>query len=242
MSAHWLISCLSSDEAWLAAQVSKFEGLAFSANTNRTYASHRRSYLAFCEKYGFVAVPATTDTIVSYAAALASRIKYGSIRCYMNTVRLIHLEFGLPNPLCDNFRYCQVMRGIRRSLGDTPKRKSPVTPHTLRQMRCNLDTRGALDACVWGAACTLFFGMLRKASLLPSSRSQTSGFICRRDVSIWPWGLHISCSSSKTIQFQQRKFSVFIPAKRMNQTCALHRQCYAPCALCQRLPMMPPSF
>ena len=187
--------------------------MAFSANTNRSYASYRRSYLAFCLRYGFEPVPATTETIIKYAASLASRLKYGSIKNYMGIIRLMHLEFGLSNPLKENFRYNQVMRGIRRALGDAPQSKRPITPDILRGIRSNLNVNNVIDACVWAASCTLFYGMLRKASLLPSTSNQTEGFIRRQDVSIHPWGLSIKVSTTKTIQYGERHFTVFLPAK-----------------------------
>ena len=127
------------DDAWLAAQVAKYEDLAYSVNTQRTYKSQRKSYLTFCETYNLSAVPASTDTIVKYAAYLASKLKYNSIKCYMNAIRLLHLEFGIPNPLLSNFRYTQVMRGIRRALGDTPAQKAPMTIPLLKNIRSSLN-------------------------------------------------------------------------------------------------------
>ena len=47
-------------------------GLRGAANTARAYASDLKSYAAFCERHGLVALPADVATLAEYVAYLAS--------------------------------------------------------------------------------------------------------------------------------------------------------------------------
>ena len=60
---------------------------------------------------GYTPVPATSQVISRYATFLARSLKFSSIKQYMNIIRLLHLEWDLPNPLCNNFVVQQTMRG-----------------------------------------------------------------------------------------------------------------------------------
>ena len=97
----------------------------YSPNTTRAYSTHRRSYLAFCSVLGIPPVPADPVGLCLYVAVLARTLKYTSIKQYMNIVRILHLEWGLPNPLANNYQLSCVLLGIRRHIGDRPHRKTP---------------------------------------------------------------------------------------------------------------------
>jgi hypothetical protein len=115
---------------------------------------------------GYIAVPATTDVICCYVAYLAKSLKFTSIKQYINIVRIMHLEWNLPNPLSNNYHVQSVLRGIRRDIGDRSKQKLPITPDILLKMLPHLDISQSPDANIWAVCLMLFYGMLRKASVL----------------------------------------------------------------------------
>ena len=84
----------------------------------------------------------------------------------MNIVRLLHLEFGLKNPLAINFKIKCVLKGIRRDLGDTPTRKLPIDPSLLLKILSKLDLDNIEDCNVWAAALVMFYGMLCRSNAL----------------------------------------------------------------------------
>ena len=90
----------------------------YGANTQQTYKTHRATCLSFCHAMGYAPVPATNDTISRYAAFLASSLKFTSVKQCMNIIRLMHVEWGLGNPLQNNFIVSSLLKGIRRLLGD----------------------------------------------------------------------------------------------------------------------------
>ena len=99
-------------------------------------------------------------------------MKYDSIKQYLNIIHLLHLEWGLPNPLHGNFTVNSVMRGIRRHLGDQVSRKKPITPDLLKEILRNLDIKVSFDATVWATCLIMFYGLLRKSNTLVNSESE----------------------------------------------------------------------
>lgn len=205
----------------LAEEVTNYRHQTFAISTRRAYRTHRDSYLAFCNCMGYTPVPATTETLCHYAALLARSLKYNSIKQYLNIVRILHLEWGFPNPLLDNFHLRCVLQGIRRQLGDVIRRKLPITPPLLKVILSKLDIACALDSVVWAACLTLFFGLLRRSNLMPRSPSSfdTSRHLRRQDITFHPWGARLHIRWTKTIQYGERCLSIPLPRLVGNVLC-----------------------
>ena len=196
-------------------EAKKFTLEAYAPSTRQTYNTHRRTYLLFCEKLGYCPVPATTDVLIKYTVFLARSLTFSSIKQYLNIIHTLHREWDLPNPLDNNFHLTSLLRGIRRSLGDTVKQKAPITPELLKAILSRLNLADPMDACVWAVALILFFGLLRKASILPNKafiRTDHRG-LSRSDVKFYSWGMCLLIRHTKTIQFKQRTLE--IPISRM---------------------------
>ena len=112
-------------------QVDYYKSLSYAPNTKKAYSVHRKTYIQFCQALGEAPVPATTRLLCRYAVFLARKLKYNSIRQYLNIVRLLHAEWGLSNPCANNFHLNSTLRGIRRHMGDTVCRKAPIMPNHL---------------------------------------------------------------------------------------------------------------
>ena len=177
----------------------------------------------------YQAVPASSETILRYASFLGQFLKYNSVRQYLNIIRVMHREFDLKNPLSDNHNLSMLLRGMRRQLGDTVQSKHPMTPQLLKVMLCNLDMRTALDSNVWAVALLLFFGLLRKASVLPSSNGQKelSRVLQRGDIVFYPWGMLVTIRFTKTIQFHERVLQVPIPRMPNSLLCPVQAAFHA---------------
>ena len=198
-------SCAILEDA-LKAEAERFRSLAYAPSTCRTFRSQRQAYLDFCAVMGYTPVPASTQTLTRYAALLARTHKYTSIKQYLNIVRVLHLEWELPNPLQNNYQLSSVLKGIRRSLGDSVNRKEPINPKLLLLILGHLDLKNSKHSAVWCACLLMFFGMLRRSNVMPSSFSQfdASKHLRRRDVQFTRDSIVLTIRWSKTIQFQQR--------------------------------------
>lgn len=184
--------------------------MTFAPSTKKTYQTHYRAYITFCEHIGVSPVPASPATLCRYVVFLARSLKYTSVRQYLNIVRLLHLEWGLDNPLENNFSLDCVLKGIRRGLGDCPARKLPITPELLQTIRSQLDLSSPFDCSVWAACLVMFFGMLRRSNVLAPSASKfdKTKHLRRQDCVFYPDAVRITISWSKVIQFKNRTLTL----------------------------------
>jgi hypothetical protein len=200
------------DEDWsrLVGESRAYKQSAFSVNTKRAYKSQVKSYLKFCQDFRRAPVPASVETISCYASFLARRMLPQSVNCYMNVIRLLHLEAGLPNPLHNCWQLAMVKKGLARQKGTPPAQKAPMSTEILLKIVNLLDFSLASDTSFWAACLIGFFGLLRKSTLLPVNETQAlNKTICRKDViHMNLQGFTIIVRSSKTIQFGQRLHQV----------------------------------
>lgn len=156
-----------------------------------------------------------------YAALLARSLKYSSVKQYLNIVRILHLDWGLPNPMEDNFPLSCVLKGIRRGLGDQPQRKLPITPKLLHCILVSLDLTIILDAQVWAACLLLFYAMLRRSNVLSASLSSfdASRHLRRSDVKFHQSGITLIIRWTKTIQYKQRILRIPLPRQPGHPMC-----------------------
>jgi hypothetical protein len=166
--------------------------------------------LRFCLFFDRVPLPADQVTLKCYVAFLARSLNPSSIPGYLNVVRILHVNAGLPNPLKDNFEISMIRRGIARKLGRPPVQKFPVTIEILCALKPLLNLDLPEDIAFWAACLVAFYGLLRKNTLLPvSTCDKSSAFLVRGDLH----GLSRHCFTlcvrqTKTIQFGQRVLSI----------------------------------
>lgn len=170
---------------------------------------------------GYCAVPASSVTICRYVAHLAKSLKFNSLKQYLNIIRLIHAEWNLPNPIKDDFNIKYTMQGIKRHLGDKVIRKRPVTLEVLGNIRSHLDLTTSLDATVWAACLTLFYGLLRRSNVLCISgqKFNPEKHLERRDVEFFPWGVLLRIRWSKVIQYQTKTIDIPLPSMEQSVMC-----------------------
>ena len=182
-----------------------FRCAALADTTKRTYKSQLNAYLKFCFNFGFQPVPASQETLCLYTAYLARTLSANSIPCYLNVIRLLHLESGYQNPIANNWELNSMKKGISRLLGQPAKQKHPITVAILIALRRSLDNH-PIDLAFWSASLIAFLGFLRKPTLIPSPELMAKGkFIARGDVTRFTLGsFSLNIRHSKTNQFGQR--------------------------------------
>ena len=206
-------------------QVADYQKAAFSLNTDTAYAVHRRAVLRYCTLLGVEPIPATSRLLCRYAAHLAKRLKFSSVKQYLNIVRIIHREWNLPKPLEGDYRLHLTLRGIS-SLGDSVCRKQPITPRHLRAILWALDVAKPEHAAIWAAARMMFYGLLRKSNALPNSAREfdPTRHLRRSDISFTS-GVPES-SSDGPRQTSSGADNAYCPCHASKDTpCAPHRHC-----------------
>lgn len=194
----------------------QYKRAAYANSTKKTYRAHLRAYLRFCTFYGYVPVPASQDTLLSYVAFLARTLQPSTINGYLNIVRILHIDANLCNPLENNYELLCVKRGIARTIGQAPNPKLGVTPELLMKLFDFLDLESSFDRAFWFAMLVGFFCFLRKASLVPiSPKSPGDRCLILSDLSYdsVKSALSVSVRVTKTIQFAERTLSIpLVPA------------------------------
>jgi integrase len=201
----------------------------FAESTRKTYITHLKSYVSFCQVMKYNPVPISLLALCRYAAFLARRLKYTSLQQYLNIIRILHLEAGLPNPMENNWLLQTLLKGILRLKGNTPVQKLPITPHLLLKIKATLDLRNSFHVVFWAACCVAFFGMLRKATLIPPSEKafDPTKQLTRGDFCVYPWGVGVRIRHTKTIQFKERLFVTPLPICRNHPLCPVEAVTHA---------------
>ena len=157
-------------------------------------------------------VPISIQNLSLYIGLLSNSLKYNSIPIYLNIVRLLHLEAGLQNPV-DSWSIKMLLKGTKRVLGCEVVPKEPVTPALLLKIHALLDLSCPMHIVFWAATLTGFFGMLRKSNLFPSQQCLLNNkFVKRSDFKNHKWGLSMTITWSKTIQYSERLHTVALPS------------------------------
>ena len=187
-----------------------YRNSTYAINTRKAYRTHRNAYLRFCTILSTDPVPASTPHLCMYAAYLARFLVPSSVCIYLNFVGILHKEYGLNNPLLDNWTLSTVLRGIKREKGVPPVPKLPITHDILSFIHSQLNLRDSKQASFWAICLVSFFGLFHKSHLLPPSPKEFSPgtYLTRSDFTFRDSTLLIQVRWSKTIQFGQRIVTV----------------------------------
>ena len=152
---------------------------------------------------------------------VTSPYTFSSIKQYLNILRIMHLEWDLPNPLAENDHLTSVMRGVRRSIGDQITQKLPLSPDILLRIFSYLDVSDIFDANVWAICLVLFHALLRKSSVLPTRVYPGHNYkvLSRGDVTFSPAGMCLNIRHTKTIQYGERSLTIAIPRLEGHVSC-----------------------
>jgi integrase len=102
-------------------------------NTLRGYRSDWRDFIAWAEAHHACPLPASPETVASYIAACAGRLKVGTIQRRLNAIAEAHKAVGQPSPTTAGI-VRNTLKGIRRSLGTAPAQKAPALTDDIRAM------------------------------------------------------------------------------------------------------------
>jgi site-specific recombinase XerD len=117
----------------LTEQVREFIRASKAENTLRGYKSDWRNFCAWCELCNLGALPAAPETVASYIAESAGRLKVGSIQRSLNAITEAHKAVGLESPTHAGI-VRNTMKGIRRTKGTAQVQKAPTLTDDIRAM------------------------------------------------------------------------------------------------------------
>ena len=201
-------------------ECSHYANNALAPSTSKAYKGQRVVYESFCARAGIHLAPISSVNLCRYVAFLARSKKFVTVRQYLNVVRIIHLELGFPNPLVDNFKLDQVLRGIKRTQNNQVNRKRPILPSHLFFIFNNLDLSNNEHIVFWGAATLMFFSLLRIGNVLSALTSfDPQKHLRRCDITFSPLGAVVHIRHTKTIQFGDRTLTFPLPRLKDHVLC-----------------------
>ena len=106
-----------------------------------------------------------------FATYLTHTHKPQSIKFYLSALRMLHLEYNLPDPTADALNLRRLMRGIKRVHGTSSDSRLPITPSLLRSFASLLNLSFPDHLTFWAAILLAFFAFLRSGELLSLHRS-----------------------------------------------------------------------
>lgn len=114
-------------------RVREFIRQSKAANTIRGYRSDWRDFSRWCEQNGLCALPANPETVASYIAECATRLKVGTLQRRVNAIAEAHKVIGLESPTHSAI-VRNTMKGIRREKGTAPTQKAAALIDDIRAM------------------------------------------------------------------------------------------------------------
>ena len=134
-------------------------------------------------------------------------VQYSTIKVYLSAVPSLHIEQGFADPLVECLRLRRVLRGIKRTQGDTSSLRLPITDDILMVIFHALDLSLSDHGMIWAACNLAYFGFLRSVEFTVPSLARFSPSIhlgvadVAFDSSSSPSCLRLRIKASKTDPF-----------------------------------------
>ena len=155
-------------------------------------------------------LPTTVATMCRYVIFLSDALRYTTIDNYVSGVVSLNKYFGIDaSHIRQDYSFIATMAGLRRILGDPAPVRVTLSLGNMLSMFYSVDLLNSNDRVIWACIVTSFRSLLRKSNLVPESSLKLKGHYLRRGaVAFEQWGVMLSISSSKTIQYGQRTHQV----------------------------------
>ena len=140
-----------------------------------------------------------------FAVYLSDTLCYVSIDNYVSGVISLNKYFSHDvSFIRQDFVFYTTMKGLRRMLGDPEPTRITLTLEHLINMSMSVNHLSFNERTIWTCIVTSFRSLLRKCNLVPDNTKLQGHYLRRKSFRFMPWGVLLSISSSKTIQFGQR--------------------------------------
>ena len=96
-----------------------------------------------------------------------------------------------------------MLKGLKSTLGDTVTQKIPFSVQDLAAMYGTLDFNSENELIYWTVIILSFRTLLRKSNLVPTTLSDFSHVLRRRDVQFHDWGMLVKVNSTKTLRYSE---------------------------------------
>ena len=173
------ISALSHQLDLLTISNIRTQGFKYKKKSAANVLSAIRQFLYFTGYFYLAPLPASVKTVVLYLEFMARTVGYPHLKHLLSSVKYLHLALDLPFPT-DSFQISTTMKGLKRKLARVPFQVLPITPAMLKAMYVHIDLENTRDLALWCAFLSAFYGLLRKASVVPENFTSDDPAYLRR--------------------------------------------------------------
>lgn len=131
---------------------------------------------------------------------------YVSINNQVSALVTLGKLHGLDIDIRGDFNIRLTLMGLRRILGDTPSPKDELLPIDLIKMSKFVNPTDFLEWSTWTGVVFLYRSMLRKCHVF--SCDFDDNMLARKDIVFTKYGMLVSVSRSKTIQYRERTHEI----------------------------------
>ena len=158
-------------------------------------------------------LPVQIDLLIRYVAYLTLSVRtYATIINHIGSLKHVNQLLGFGKVWDTHYRFQLVLRGVKRYLGVSPNCRHPITPELLLQVYSQFTLAIPLHTAMWALFLVAFFTSLRKSNLVPVVADRISTKVpLRADLEFSSQGASLHIKASKTIQYQQRSWSIPLP-------------------------------
>ena len=202
-------------EAQLDRQVLGYTAQTFVADTNKTYiVPISTNILPSAFTWDNNQCRAAPAVLCRYTAHLAQTLKYNSIKQYLNIITILHKEYGYSIQPKDYWAAQLTLCSISGKRAILCPKKLLITRDLLLRIRGLVNLDLVDDANFWAASLVAFFGLLRKANLLPNSATTFSQdkHLTWSHFAPHSWGLAAKLTHAKNNQFHSREVVLALPS------------------------------
>jgi site-specific recombinase XerD len=114
-------------------QAREFARRSKAENTLRGYRADWREFCGWCEGHSLRPLPALPETVASYIAECAGRLKVGSIQRRLNAIAEAHKAVGVESPTTAGM-VRNTLKGIKRTIGTAMVQKATALTDDIRAM------------------------------------------------------------------------------------------------------------
>jgi site-specific recombinase XerD len=145
-------------------QVREFIRASKADSTLRGYKSDWRHFCQWCEEHGLCTLPASPESVASFIAECAARLKVGSIQRRLNAIAEAHKVLGLESPTSSGM-VRNTLKGIKRTMGTASVQKAAALTDDIRAMLEATDA-GLIGLRDRALVLSGFAGAFRRAELV----------------------------------------------------------------------------
>ena len=143
-----------------------------------------------------------------------------SIINYLSAVSQLHKLYGYDAQFTSNYVVKFTLAGLRRLMGDPQPNRPTLHVQDPLAMYKVVDVKNVEERAMWACIVLGFRSLLRKSNMLWSHASDKH-ILKRAAVNFFPWGMLLTVSSTKTIQYGQRTINIPITAAPGSPLCAV---------------------